>query len=84
MNTSANAANTGAHQKKRSKTRTVEPNYTIEDVMALLRVGRSTVYDLIARNELKPPCKIGRSSFWPRDEIDAVIEERKQAREVAA
>lgn len=84
MNISENAANTGAKKSKRRKTQIVKGNYTTNDLMALFCVGRSTLYDLIARGEIKPPCKIGRTSFWPREEIDALIEERKQAREEAA
>ena len=57
-----------------------EKNLRIGALMDLLGIGRSTVYDLIKKNQLPEPLKIGRSSVWLKSEIDAVIEERKSAR----
>jgi len=59
-------------------------NYRITDVMKLFGIGRSTVYDLVNRKVIKPPIKLGRTSVFLKDEIDAVIEERKQARDAVA
>jgi len=58
----------------------IESNYRIEDIMLIFGIGRSTVYDLIKRNILPKPLKLGGSSIWLRSEIDGVIEERKNAR----
>lgn len=58
-----------------------EQNYRIEALKALFGgIGNSTVYDLIKKEILPKPIKIGRSSVWIKDEVDAVIEERKKAR----
>lgn len=62
---------------------TNEKNLRIAALMDLLGIGRSTVYDLIKKGQLPEPIKIGRSSVWLKSEIDAVIEERKSAREAA-
>ena len=45
---------------------------TIEDAAAALNVGRSTVYDLIRRNELEY-IKIGRCTRIPRDSVVHLI-----------
>jgi len=58
----------------------IESNYRIEDIMLIFGIGRSTVYDLIKKNTLPQPIKLGRSAIWLRSEIDSVIEERKNAR----
>ena len=59
-------------------------NYRINDVMQLFGIGRSTVYDLVNRKILKPPIKLGRTSVFLKEEIDAVIEERKASRDSIA
>ena len=59
-----------------------QDNYRAKDVQKLLGISSSTLYDLISRGLLPRPIKLGRSSIWLREEIEAVIEERKNAREV--
>ena len=58
-----------------------QDNYRAKDVQKLLGISSSTLYDLISRGLLPQPIKLGRSSIWLREEIEAVIEERKHARE---
>ena len=58
-----------------------QDNYRAKDVQKLLGISSSTLYDLISRGLLPRPIKLGRSSIWLREEIEAVIEERKSARE---
>lgn len=58
-----------------------QDNYRAKDVQKLLGISSSTLYDLISRGLLPRPIKLGRSSIWLREEIEAVIEERKNARE---
>lgn len=62
---------------------TIQENYRAKDVQKLFGIGQSTLYDHIKKGILPKPIKLGRTSVWIREEIDAVIEERKQAREVA-
>ena len=56
-----------------------QDNYRAKDVQKLLGISSSTLYDLISRGLLPQPIKLGRSSIWLREEIEAVIEERKHA-----
>lgn len=62
----------------------LQENYRAKDVQKLFGIGQSTLYDYIQKGILPKPIKLGRTSVWIKEEIDAVIEERKQAREVAA
>lgn len=68
-------------QIKNDSLKAFNVHYRIKDVMKLFGIGRSTVYDLIDREILKPPIKLGRTSVFLKEEIDAVIEERKSARD---
>lgn len=53
---------------------------TVPEVMAVLKLGRCTVYDLIRSGRLES-IKVGRSRRVPADAIDALID---QLREEAA
>ncbi len=57
-----------------------QAHYRAKDLQKLFGIGQSTLYDWIQRQILPKPVKLGRTSIWIREEIDAVIEERKQAR----
>lgn len=46
-----------------------------EDVQRILRIGRSKVYEMIARSEL-PVIRIGRVVRVPRRELERWIEDR--------
>lgn len=62
-----------------------EPLLTADDVAALLRVPRSTVYEL-ARNRRIPYLKVGRRTLFVRADLEAwIVAERVEAsgREVA-
>lgn len=48
----------------------------IEAVSARLGLGRSAIYELIGKGELRKPIKLGRASVWPSSEIDRFIAER--------
>lgn len=45
-----------------------------EDVQSILRIGRSKVYEMIARGEL-PVVRIGRAVRIPRDELERWVAE---------
>jgi len=62
----------------------IEQHYRGRDIQKLFGIGQSTMYEYVQRNILPKPIKLGRTSIWLKSEIDAVIEERKQAREAAA
>jgi predicted DNA-binding transcriptional regulator AlpA len=59
----------------------IQDNYRAKDMQRLLGISSSTLYDLISRGLLPRPIKLGRSSIWLREEVEACIEERKNARE---
>ena len=60
------------------KPRTVGPRLlTIADLSDLLRVSRSTIYELIRRGELVPIRVSERIRFSPED-IDAYVERRRE------
>ena len=57
-----------------------EPLLTADEVAALLRVPRSTVYELTRTRRL-PHLKVGRRTLFVRGDLDAwVIEQRVQTR----
>ncbi len=41
----------------------------IKDVLAIVPIGRSTLYTLIAKGEFPEPKRIGRYIYWPRNII---------------
>lgn len=59
----------------------IECNYRGSDIQQIFGIGQSTMYEYIQRQILPKPIKLGRTSVWLKSEIDAVIEERKAARD---
>lgn len=53
---------------------------TAKEVADLLRVGRSTIYDLISRYDFPRPLEIGGSRRWREDEVLAWRDARNEAR----
>lgn len=61
------------------------PLLRIEDVMALLRLGRTTIYDYVKKGEFPAPIKLGpRRSVWPQSEILQWIAQQSQERKGGA
>jgi len=56
---------------------------SVEAVAERLSVCRRQIYRLWARGEIPPPVKVGGATRWPESEVNAYIEELKQAREPA-
>jgi predicted DNA-binding transcriptional regulator AlpA len=54
---------------------------SVTQVMARLNIGKTAVYDLVKRGDLPKPVKIGGSSRWIPEEIDAAIEVMKSKRD---
>ena len=52
---------------------------TLAEVRSLLRVSRSSVYELMAKRGLPRPVKIGRSNRWYRHEVDAWLDAQPRA-----
>ena len=52
---------------------------TLPDLQERLQISRATVYELISRDGLPMPIKIGRSNRWIVTEIAAWLAERKRA-----
>lgn len=46
--------------------------HPIPDAAAILAISRTTIYDLIARGDLKP-VKIGRRTFIAQDELERYV-----------
>lgn len=61
----------------------LEPHYRGRDVQKLFGIGQSTMYEYINQGVLPKPIKLGRTSVWLRNEIDAVINDRIAARDQA-
>lgn len=53
----------------------------VSQVMARLNIGKTAVYDLVKRGELPKPVKIGGSSRWIPEEVEASIEVMKAKRD---
>ena len=50
-------------------------NYmTIKEVADLVDITTSTVYKWLAEGRMLPPVKLGRTSYWNREEVTAWIE----------
>lgn len=62
----------------------IQGHYRAKDLQKLFGIGQSTLYEWVQQEILPKPIKMGRSSIWLKEEIDEVIEQRKQAREIAA
>ena len=57
-----------------------EPLLTADDVSALLRIPRSTVYELTRTRRL-PHIKVGRRTLFVRGDLDAwIVEQRVKTR----
>ncbi|GAA5005677.1 helix-turn-helix domain-containing protein [Kitasatospora paranensis] len=56
--------------------------FTAEEVMAALRIGRSTLYDLLRSKEL-PSFTIGRSRRFDAADVAAYMRKRKMIEENA-
>lgn len=48
-------------------------NLKIGGVMAALSCQRNKVYDLIEAGKFPPPVKVQRASFWPEEEVSAMM-----------
>lgn len=57
------------------------PLLDIKHVMARLTIKKTAVYSLVARGDLPQPLKIGGSSRWVPEEIDAALEKMAQRRD---
>jgi prophage regulatory protein len=56
----------------------------LQEVKARTTLGRSTIYDAIARGDFPQPMKLGlRAVGWIEAEIDAWVEARKAQRKAA-
>lgn len=55
---------------------------TVNDLMAMFNIKRTAVYGLVERGEIPKPLKVGGSSRWLPDEIDAAIDAMKVRRSV--
>jgi excisionase family DNA binding protein len=53
---------------------------TAREVATLLRVGRSTLYDLMKNHSLPRPLKLGGSRRWREDEVLAWRDARDEMR----
>ena len=51
----------------------------LPDLQERLQISRATVYELIAKDGLPRPIKIGRSNRWITTEVSAWLAERKRA-----
>lgn len=61
------------------------PMLRIEEVMALLRLGRTTIYDYVKKGEFPAPIKFGpRRSVWQQSEIQHWIEQQARDRKGGA
>lgn len=46
---------------------------TTQEVTAALRIGRTTLYELIANGELPKPVKLGSRSLWLQSDIEVFV-----------
>lgn len=53
---------------------------TAKEVADLLRVGRTTLYELVAKHGFPPPLKLGGSRRWVEDEVLAWRDARNESR----
>jgi prophage regulatory protein len=45
----------------------------LPELLKRIGIGKSKLYDMVAKNEFPQPVKIGRASVWRSDEIEATI-----------
>jgi predicted DNA-binding transcriptional regulator AlpA len=50
-------------------------------VLLRLSIGRTKLYEMIAKQQLPQPVKLGRASAWRTDELDAAITRLSNARQ---
>ena len=50
----------------------------LPEVLAVFRISRTQFYKLIQQGTLPKPKKIGRSSFWTREEVKAAYDRLAQ------
>jgi excisionase family DNA binding protein len=53
-----------------------ESAYTIEEMAAVLRMGRNTAYNVIKRGQV-PSIRLGRRILIPRRAVDQLLEQAK-------
>ena len=54
---------------------------TTQEVIAALRIGRTTLYELIASGELPKPVKLGSRSLWLQSDIESFVAKKIAERE---
>lgn len=54
---------------------------TTQEVTAALRIGRTTLYELIASGELPKPVKLGSRSLWLQSDIERFVAKKIAERE---
>lgn len=54
---------------------------TTQEVAAALRIGRTTLYELIASGELPKPVKLGSRSLWLQSDIERFVAKKVAERE---
>jgi len=55
---------------------------TVNDLMARFNVKKTAVYSMVERGDIPKPLRVGGSSRWLEDEIDAAVEAMKVRRAV--
>jgi prophage regulatory protein len=43
--------------------------YKIKELVELLKISRATIYRKVSENEFPKPIKIGRGTFWRKEDI---------------
>ena len=44
-------------------------HYTVKEILALLRISKTTLYDLISEDQAPPSYKIGGRRFFPSEKL---------------
>lgn len=55
---------------------------TVSDLMARFNIKKTAVYSMVERGDIPKPLRVGGSSRWLEDEIDAAVEAMKARRAV--
>ena len=53
----------------------------LRDMQQLLKVKATAVYSAVRRNHIPKPIKVGGSSRWIKDEVEAALRRRASERE---
>lgn len=56
------------------------PYITLTQVLELIPISRMSVYRLIKTDEFPRPVKVGGRSVWAKDEIEAYMNAKREAR----